>query len=165
MYIDLDQYLWEGMDIDALRNLKGAVIKTHYPQVHPPGFELAIDALQANSIVISPERNYDDIARSLRQFGKEENGFSKDAAQDFREYWHKHSPFIVAFEDMIEPEKATEILVNLAALTHCRLKKKIIFPPAKDTPLLWVYLCKFLTRLLGKFSPVINTTISFKISG
>lgn len=165
LYIDLDQYLWAGMDIQALRQLKGAVIKTHYPQVNPPNFEAAIDALDLNSIVISPQRKYDDIAWSLQKFWKDENVFSNKDAQAFREYWDKYTPVIVPFEDMLQPKKATEMLVNLGALTNCQPKKKIIFPPAKETPLLWVYLCKLLTRLLGKNSPVINTTISFKVSG
>jgi len=164
LYIDLDQYLWAGLDVDALEGLRGAVIKTHYPQVIPPNFNAAINILRSSSIVVSPQRDDKDVLLSLKKFDSEKMNFLNENHQEFRDFWHGFSPTMIPFKDMLNPSKSTKILADLSEKTGCFLRKKVVLPPSQKTPLLWVYFCKFMTRLLGKYSPIINTTISFKVS-
>ena len=166
LYIDLDQYALKKKDPLLLRHINGAIIKTHYPQIDIPDFDVYLRSItsKGNYIVLTPIRNLDDVTVSLKKFGNKSKhtGISEQQYTIFKDYWIKYNPKNILFSDLVSRDSYKSCIKSISIYIDEPSNKEIIYPPCKNTKRFYVYFWKFLTRSIGRYSPIVNTTISFK---
>lgn len=168
LYVDLDRLLDDPIHreerIAALLQAGNYVVKTHYPQVRScPARDRFMNEVIAGSIVVTVTRHPDDTLRSSRKMGLpiacEELEYGRSIDR-FKEYWAEFPWTEFEFAELVSREKYRGVI---ASLEHQLGEKSVttIKYPIPDSRRLSVYMMKGLTRLVGKYSPLINTTITF----
>lgn len=168
LYVDLDQYLHVEGSVDELLQAGGQVLKTHFPQaIESTDRGDAIRRIRSSSRtrVIILHRDIEDVRRSMGRFGEwgaAEVAKLDQQAKAFEAAWNSHrDAHRLSFPDLTHPEKGVATVERLARLLDQS--------PSADPPVLprprshrnRVRLDKLMTRLVGKASPRINTTIGF----
>lgn len=161
LYIDLDQFVINGLDPNDILLAGPYVVKTHFPQVQVPGLSEAVQLIAARSRILIPRRNRDSIIKSSLLFDADLSAESINAAfAQFDDFWSRYDHMDVQFARLIHRDQYQAVMSEISKFIGNATRKKLIFPPAKDEKMK-VYIIKAMTRLIGKYSPVVNTTISF----
>jgi len=163
LYIDLDRYVSQGKCIDDLLNCGNYIIKTHYPQlITNNDIEKIISEIALNSKLISPKRELKSIYKSFCKFGYEGKlSEFRDVYENFMNYWNNYDNInFIRYDDMINRTEVSKLLIEISNILNIPKNKKIIYPPSRNQKF-FVYVIKFLTRLLGNKCPIVNTTITF----
>lgn len=165
LYINLDMVLHFGAKVHDVTQAGGSVIKTHFPQsIECRGHETEIREFLHQQKVILVTREMNAIKKSLKRFGEwgaNESTKFDQIHTEFDDYWnneHKGSVLRVDYADLIQAEKVPGILREIERFTGLTKNSHLIGVIKKEKRfaiLLW----KALTRLLGCFSPRINTGI------
>jgi hypothetical protein len=167
LYIDLDQ-CWKqrrpGHDlIGAVSPDAGYVIKSHMPIDNgPEPLDPEIANLIDTALVITIRRDTGDITRSLTRWYKTQpkDPITRFEGQidDFHAFWDRHERIEIAFEDLFDAPKMQSVIADICARTQTRPAARFRGPAARGRPMV-IYLWKTATRLLGRHSPRIDTTI------
>jgi len=161
LYIDLDQYVISGLDPNDILLAGPYVVKTHFPQVQVPGLSEAVRLIASRSRILIPRRNPDSIIKSSLLFDADLSAESINAAfAQFDGFWLQYEHMDVQFERLTHRDRYHALMHEISRFIGSDARKSLIFPPAKNEKMK-VYLIKAMTRLIGKYSPVVNTTISF----
>lgn len=170
LYVNIDahfqQGLWTNNRIRDMLPNSGYVIKTHFPiRVQKNNqIRLFMDRLIKDSIVITVRRPNKDIIRSIQKWRTasklepENEDKILCEIQSFWNFWNDKSSIELDFSDLFEKEKASAFLNNCAEETCSFTRKKIIYTPSSENKN-YIYIYKAATRLLGRRSPIINTTL------
>jgi hypothetical protein len=161
LHVNLDQYLRHGYDIAELIECGGYVVKTHFPQKTALNYEQQVRAVAEHAIVLTPVRAPDEVYRSAIKFGAsmDEKEFTEQIVQ-FEAFWKQYHPLLVPFVALTTHADYESLLATIGQHIGLTPNRNPVFPFSKDQRTL-VYLIKLLTRTLGRYSPVVNTTISF----
>ena len=162
LYVNLDEYLLQGLDVDDLIQKGGYVVKTHYPEKHfcSDNHE-AYEKVFANAAIFVPIRSERDIFCSFQKMvdSKRKEHLVEDHAA-FWEFWSKKAVHTFLFACLITPEKAVPILDEIQSHLGLQRAKRAIGPPDKRHRLK-VYLRKLATRIFGNRLRIVNTTVGF----
>lgn len=162
LYIDLDQFVRQGLDWRRIVDQAGPyVVKTHFPQVQCTGLDEAVTQLLTAAKVLIPQRSAADVLRSSKAF---DTGMTTDeltqSMRAFDQFWLRVPHLPVEFAQLVDRHSAPRQIERLAE--HLRESPRVppVLPP-DAAQRLRIYSTKLATRLLGDNAPVINTTISF----
>lgn len=159
LYIDLDQYVNSKLPADSLFSCGSYVIKSHYPQ--SKAAETIIDRLAADSFVIQPERELKDVYRSSLNFGYQRTYEElQEEKAEFNKFWGRFNVLSIGFDEITNTEKVPSIINRIADFSGAKPSGKTVFPLGRNE-VNKVLLLKLATRILGRHSPYINTTIQF----
>ena len=162
LYIDLDQYLTKRLPTDQLLSCGSYVIKTHFPQTtHAIENISIIKKIASQSYILQPQREIESIANSLQKFSY--SGTFEDLLLEkhtFEDFWKGYPVHHIFFHDLLDKDKGKTILEGIESFISQPFRNPPILPPL-NTSISHIYVIKLLTRLFGKKSPIINTTIQF----
>lgn len=166
LYIDLDEWLRSGGKISDLLELEGVVLKTHYPQVKldmNTGDLADFNQLLSKSHIIIPCRDSESVLKSASSksfnYYANTNDFQEDAKR-FAGYWSAVDHLTIPFESLVDRAQFPSLMGLIEKWIGVMLAAKIVYP-FKKSQKMKVYGCKLLTRLIGKYAPIVNTTIGF----
>ena len=162
LYIDLDEWIRTGGTLAELKGLTGVIIKTHYPQVSLPIEPLEMKSFFQDCQIFTPVREHDKIWRSSTSTAfdaySSEDEFKRDLSA-FSTFWEPFEALQVPFSSLVADD-FTPVVTALSEYLDLAPAKRFVAPFKKGEKFK-VYFYKLLTRLLGKQSPIINTTIGF----
>ena len=162
LYVDFDGLIKLNLDKDEILGINGYLIKTHFPQNPLPREHIEIlDLLAQGSHVIRPYRDLNHVRNSLQNFSHADyQGDLVGIALEADRFWGKYNPLVIPFDDLINSNKAASVIKTLSHHLQMPCNKKTIANPERHQ-VLFALSCKLATRILGKHSPRINTTIQF----
>ena len=171
LYIDLDRLLdninTRSINADKLLYGGNYIVKTHYPQNnYNDGREEILSRIFDKSKIITINRNIDSALKSAFAWGllnKENESTYRKRIAEFHKYWENYDILSLQFEDIISRGNFPESIKRIEAHISCKAQTPISFPASKNSPFS-IYSAKILTRILGRFTPVVNTTINFNRS-
>ena len=163
LFVELDKLLDLPGEMAALIQTSGYVIKTHYPVMETgeanPGLPEQLEQLAQKSLVLLIRRDPVATFRSaLRMFPWLNQEAFELQVKKQNEFWRRFSPVEVRFEDLTQKSRAEALLRETAERTQTACKKRPVHPPPKARRK-HIYFLKFLTRVMGRRSPRINTGI------
>lgn len=165
LFVDFDAYARNGLPLEPLVSLHGKLIKTHHPETSlPKPYSDALSTIASRSIVLTPNRNPEQVRISLSKWGVDVSPtqFAKIKSQ-FEDFWSPFSPTLIEFAKLLEPEGVKSVLHQLDQLAGLKCER-IASPIMPANSRLGVYVDKFLTRIAGSRAPRINTTIGYRLS-
>jgi hypothetical protein len=162
LYIDLDQFVGQGLDWRQIADHAGPyLVKTHFPQVQRVGLEEAVTQLLRAAKVLIPRRSAAEVLRSSEAF---DTGLSREelprSLAVFDQFWSRVPHLSVEYAQLIDREHAPAQIERLAGFLGEPPRVPPLLPP-DAAQRLRIYTAKLATRLLGDQAPVINTTIRF----
>jgi hypothetical protein len=165
LFVDFDAYERQGLPVTPLNTLCGVVIKTHYPETPLAGpYATALAKIAARSIVLTPNRNSEEVRNSLAKWGMD---FSPaefaDIENRFKKFWSQYSPTVVEFRRLLDPAGVQSVLGQVSQRTGLESERstKPVMPASSRYG---VYFDKTLTRIAGGRAPRINTTIGYRLA-
>ncbi len=163
LYVNLDQYIGAGMDVEELIRIGGYVVKTHFPEsTFSSSNRSEYEKVFAKAVILKPMRQDSDIFLSFQSMDSAARLESLERElMGFRNYWQEKDPIRFSFESLIDPDKTGEILAKLQEVLKCPRSKTIVFPPNKNHRIR-VYFRKWATRILGNKLGEVNTTVGFR---
>jgi hypothetical protein len=164
LYIDLDKYVVNGGSLDFLLVNTGYIIKTHYPQrIEHKDIHLFVEKLINSSILVSPARVLEETRLSTNVFGNQNDIAEFRQAHDrFIKFWQSKPVSYFDFNELVDDNSAAEVVNRLRKVLKISPNKVIVTTLAKNK-VIKVLIVKLITRLFGSVSPIVNTTIGFKI--
>lgn len=162
LYIDIDRYLTSELPVDDVFACGRYVIKSHFPQfsTSPKSGEI-LSRIAKTGCVLRPERDLKDVYRSLKDFSYA--GSYDDLLREKEEseaFWGRFNVLRVSFQDLSDPGKTPELVSRISAFSGIRHPDRVVCNFMRhETGKVMV--SKLATRILGKRSPYINTTIRF----
>ena len=171
LYLDVDQYFRKGKNTSEYLNgeiaIGRCIVKTHYPQSIPEDKLEVMKALISKSDVILLHRPAEQTFKSLKSWGMAEDfALYKKEVEKFYTFWESLAPncIHVEFNELVEEESFRTLISNLETKFDIEAKKKISLPVNPRN--VWkMAVTKLSTRLLGRYSPVINTGIRSGMTG
>jgi hypothetical protein len=162
LYIELDNYFYQGFPGRVLLSCGSRVMKTHFPQLkHSPEDQEQIPLLARRAFVISPERDLEDAYRSTAAFGYRIDRRSfMSRCQEFDSFWNSFPRLVIPFDDLTRAAAVRDTLEEIEEFIKVKRNDRTIMPPARSSTA-YVRWLKLLTRALGRKASVINTTIQF----
>lgn len=178
LYIDADRFLGP---LDAESALAAAeqviaggsyVVQTHHPALKArPHLDEAIRRIAAAGVVVTTRRDVDDAHRSLTQFvaGRDHamDPAAIESAQVLADEMRRHAAFwqgrvaaTVDFVDLFDPVASAALMARIAEIVGVEPRRRHRPAPPKSHRRR-VLLAKALTRIAGRHSPVLNTTVGF----
>lgn len=164
LYVDLYHYIAGGGTAEKLKRGGCYVIKTHYPNSHYPDAALAaLKELAADAFIIQPVRRIEDVRRSQAAAGISRPDEFPWMVDSFDSFWKDYPKLEVQFSDLIAPSQCPAAVDEIGRFIGLKPAEPKILPPAKGETRR-VLMTKAMTRLLGRYSPLINTTIGFALT-
>jgi len=162
LYVNLDAVLDDNSVVNKLIECGGYIVKTHFPQIgYSDTRNKVLEKIVRRSYIISPQREIQEIIKSTERFLKYEAQFDiYNSVEIFEKYWGSHNKMLVPYDSLTDPQKCSEIIKRIGCYIGLEQNQKIILPPRKNAKNT-VYFWKLSTRMLGRYSPIVNTTISF----
>jgi hypothetical protein len=162
LYVNLDEYIRQGLDVEELIRIGGYVVKTHYPEsTFSVDNHAAYQRVFDNALVLSPRRAHDQIVRSYqRMTDLKRKSEVASTLQDYLDFWQGHPTQLFEFSDLVNPAQTTTLLQRLSKLLGVACGSRPVGPPNRKRRLR-VYLRKLGTRLLGNQLSKVNTTVGF----
>ncbi len=162
LYVNLDRLEGNPGWTSRLIRCGGYIVKTHYPQIRPAaGFEEPLRRVIQHSRLMAPVRDLEAVYQSSLIFGASASRpeFDRQVAR-FQVFWEQFKVHHVAFDRLTTPGLYPELVAEIGSWIDAEPNARIVYPFPKNRR--WkVYTFKALTRLLGRHSPIINTTIAF----
>lgn len=171
LYIDLDRLLGDRgvgqAQIDMLNGIGGIVLKTHMPQSRTTVERMAIlNKIIPNTVLVTTWRDPKKQLESLRNFRvhtEEHLGKLIGNVDLFYDYWESQDTVRINFDELLNRDGFRKSVAAISKRIHLPVDdRKIVYPPSREKRLT-VYTQKFLTRVLGRYAPVINTGIGFRL--
>lgn len=171
LYVDFDRLLDQPQGrndrVEQLLCAGAYVVKTHYPQVYcEREREVYLQRVAENSHIITVDRNPEHTFRSSSGWGQsiaEHKRIYQESVQRFKSFWANREMLRLSFPRLIDPahhEKTVSLISNYIQVPN---GEPLLGPlPAKHR--FQIYISKAMTRLLGRYAPIINTTIRFSSS-
>ena len=171
LYLDADQYFrFEEHRTGYLNgdfSIGQCLVKTHYPQWIPSNKLEVMTKLIRNSNVILLHRPAEDTFKSLQAWGMSEDFISYQIeVEKFYKFWDAVAPsrLNVEFKELVQEDSFKDLVLKIERRFGVRAKKRIFFPV--NPKHVWTMVAtKLATRLLGRYSPVINTGIRSGMTG
>ena len=142
----------------------GYIIKTHYPIQSNSGDHLQIiKSIASKSVIVMIRRKSTEVFQSAVSwglYGEGEMGKFKDDERRFQEFWSDFDSLVIDFEELVDKKRFPDAMRKIGDKLGVSCKKHLVYPSSPKRGLK-LYLAKGLTRLLGRYSPWINTTIRF----
>ena len=155
----------------------GYVVKTHHPTFgrlvgHDRDTEM-LRRIAGAGFVVTTYRDPAQVARSISnleraRFAQHVAGDEGLTAETMREaqtehdaFWAPFNPLVIPFDELKNRDMAGKLVRAIADHTGLTPDARLSLPPRKDARLT-VYMQKAMTRLLGSWSPKINTTVGYK---
>jgi hypothetical protein len=165
LYVNLDEYITQGRDVDELIRVGGYIVKTHYPE---PTFSArnaaAYEKVFANAVLLKTTRPGPAIFESFQTMVEKRRRITLEGdLETYRSYWAEKHPAKFLFDSLIDPERTEEILDHVQKLVGVP-RAKVTTPPPPKSQRYRIYVRKLLTRLLGCRLRRVNTTIGFHLS-
>jgi hypothetical protein len=171
LYVDLDALLNDSStrdnQVEKLIKCGGYALKTHFPQVNfHPDREVFIRKIAASSKIITIERNLDDSFYSCKAWSKtypiaQSQETYLQSVDMFRNFWGQYDCMKVSFSEIIDRDRFADLVHRIGNYIGVSPRIRTIYSPRPDE-ILNVYMIKTITRILGQYSPVVNTTIKFR---
>lgn len=160
LYIDLDQYVRKGLNPESILSAGPYVVKTHFPQVRWPGLLDAVQLIAPTALIVIPRRNPESIVKSNLLFDARSSAESiRSSLVEFDAFWSQYQHLDIEFARLIDRGLYGQEVAKIAEFIGCTLRTPLRYPFTTDEKMK-IYIVKALTRLFGKYSPVVNTTIS-----
>jgi hypothetical protein len=165
LYVNLDEYLREGMDVEELIRAGGYVLKTHYPEATFSASNAeAYERIFAEAIILKPSRGDQAIFASFRgMVGPKRQATLEADLLAFRDYWGQKVLQRFHFDSLVDPAQTRVIVEELEKILGCPRAARLCPPPNKRSRYT-VYFRKLATRLLGNRLAQVNTTVGFRRS-
>ena len=165
LFVDFDAYERLRLPVEPLKTLRGAIIKTHFPETPLAAeYESALCNLGSRAVVFTPHRSPEEVRRSLTKWGMT---FSPAEFAEmelrFKKFWARFSPTIVEFPSLLDPVGLQSVLRRIIERTGL-VSKRGVRPVMPAGSRLGVYLDKTATRIAGARAPRINTTIGYRLA-
>jgi hypothetical protein len=162
LYVNLDEYISQGLDVEELIRIGGYVVKTHYPE---PTFsadnQAAYERVFANALVISPRRSEVEIVRSYQRMTDLKRRSEVVATHHtYLAFWEERAKLLFEFSDLINPLQTEAVLARLAKRLGMEPEGPTVGPPDRKR-YLRVCLRKLGTRIFGNRLTKVNTTVGF----
>ena len=171
LYLDADQYFrGEENRIKYMNDeitIGQCIVKTHYPQSIPDNKLEVIKKLAVDAHVILLHRPAKETFKSLNAWGMAEDFVEyQSEVEKFYEFWNVAAPdsLSVQFDELVDEESFRNLIARVESKIGVSPKEKISLPvnPKK----VWIMAAsKLATRLMGQYSPVINTGIRSGMTG
>jgi len=159
---------------EAARVIAGGayVLKTHHPAIKSrPQLDAAFQTIAAAGVVVTTRRDVESTFRSVRRFFAEGEHAIDPAAiaseaslaremEQHQAFWEPFTAMTIDFDDLFDPALTTGHLDALGALVGVEPRRRHRPAPSKAHRRR-VMGAKALTRLAGRRSPVLNTTVGF----
>ncbi len=160
LYVNLDRLLEDRQAVDMLLAYEGYVVKTHYPFFgSTAAHDDQVVRVAESGAIIMPFREHGDVRRSARSMRLVDADATFDMrARAFEKFWRPYPAHVVGFHDLTDPSCYRRLVADLGAAIGMTPRSRTVPPPAPDQRLR-LYAAKTATRLLGRRSPVVNTTI------
>lgn len=166
LYVDYDQLVRLGVERESLFEMGDIVVKTHYPQVQfddPKAIE-DLRRLARDSHVLCPIRPQEAVHCSMKRFNAEVNNFTSEELEELyrrhETFWAEFSPVSFEFKSLVSSDCASRNIEKIASVLGLSAPSRVVANPGKDQVILTMCL-KLATRVLGRRSPRLNTTIQF----
>lgn len=162
LYIDLDQLISTRRNCFPSKLMRGYVIKTHYP-VNPvlksSDMEAEIRQVLNCALTIKISRIYEHQAESFYRMWPEARSVDLNRHMNqFHSYWDTFADLNIDYEDLVCPDKREGIIDSIKGLLPpMKVAKSDQFLHKRN--MFGILFTKLCTRLMGKYSPVINTGI------
>ncbi len=162
LYVNLDEYIRQGLDVEELIQIGGYVVKTHYPEsTFSADNHAAYQRVFTNAIVIGPHRANEQIVRSYqRMTDLKRKAEVISTLQDYLDFWQEHPKQRFEFSDLINPAETHALLGRLGELLGVEHAATEVGPPDRNR-YLRVCIRKLGTRLFGNRLSKVNTTVGF----
>ncbi len=161
LYVDLDHHLLRGGTAGDVLAGGSYLLKSHHPGTpHLESQAGALREIAAAAFVIQPVRDLEAVFRSQSAWGQCDRGRFLAAVSEFDAFWSPFAKLQIRYEDMTAAEPCLHVLRAISEFTGQPVPAHVILPPMKQSAAQALF-HKTLTRLLGRRSPVINTTIGF----
>jgi hypothetical protein len=168
LYVDLDR-LFDysvGREEKVQMLLRGGsyVVKTHYPQTdnQPNRCPYMLKVFKCCKI-ITVRRDVNQAVRSALAWGLPQ-AINEDeyrtSIERFYEFWQDYKLLVLDFKELVNPALFPKAVAKIGRYLRCKPRSPLIYNIPKNRPLA-IYLAKGATRLLGKYAPLVNTTINF----
>ena len=171
LYLDADQYFRNEENRTKYMNneltIGQCLVKTHFPQFIPANKLEVIRKLAAYSHVILLHRPAEKTFKSLNAWGMAEDFVSyRSEVEKFYKFWSITAPHSlnVEFDEFISEATFRNLIARVENKIGIVPKEKVTLPV--DPRNVWgMTASKLATRLLGRYSPVINTGIRSGMTG
>jgi len=172
LFIDLDQWVKSGKKISEIPTDIGCLIKTHIPNSLSNEYmtdedqEDLINFCRAPEVkIISTHREKQQVLNSLlKSFSFKISSQELDQQLiTFNEFWGGFLSLAVPFNRLSDPNKTPDIVKKISEYIQISSTKKTR-PIFNKSAKFKVYFWKIMTRLLGRKSLIVNTTIGFSKS-
>ena len=168
LYVDLDQCVKKSRpDRDFMADVTpeaGYILKTHMPLGTAPGMpeDPRIAELIEKALVVTIRRDRDDVCRSLGRW----HGLDQATAEErygpdydrFWDLWQAREQTNISFPDLFVPDRMKPVLQELASAANSKPAARYMPPPSGGSKY-QIYANKFMTRLVGRRAPRVDTTI------
>lgn len=165
LFIDFDAYERGSLPVGPLAQVRGVVIKTHYPQTPlKPDYAIVLAELASRAVIFQPVRPGEQVRKSLAKWGWNYSPEEFAALEKrFAAFWSPYSPTVAEFSSLLKIEGVAEWLRIVKERTGLEPRfEKTPIVPAKTRA--GVYVDKILTRFFGCRVPRINTTIGYRLT-
>lgn len=143
------------------------IVKTHFPQNNnQPDRYPILNELFKNCKFVTVQRDINKTYQSTlvwKELGANKYVKYLEGIERFNDFWSDYSLLKVSFDELINPHMYSNILDKIGILLECDRNDKIIYPFPKNATIR-VYFAKAMTRILGRFAPIVNTTIRFNLT-
>jgi hypothetical protein len=162
LYVNLDEYLEQGLSIDSLLETGTYLVKTHFPEPSFSAADLAsYERVFSNSILVAPRRDEVGLVKSYqRMLDVKRKSEVRERHADFWNYWGSKHTCIFDFDAIIDPARTEEILDQLSVVLEIPRAERVIGPPNKKNRFS-IYCRKLATRIMGNHLSNVNTTVGF----
>lgn len=162
LYVNLDEYIRQGLDVDELIRVGGYLVKTHYPESTFSALDReAYERVFDHALILSPRRSEQQIATSFqRMTDVKRRSEVLTAHRTYLEYWDSRPIQVFNFSDLINPSATQGILNCISKLLDAQRSPKQVGPPDRKR-YLRVMMRKLATRLFGNRLSRVNTTVGF----
>ena len=162
LYVNLDEYISQGLDVEELIQTGGYVVKTHYPEsTFSAENHAAYERVFENALVLSPRRSQEEIVKSFRRMTDvKRRSEVRTTHLAYLEFWEQRPKHLFEFADLIDPAKSERNVERLAKLLPAERANTLVGPPDRNH-YLSVLFRKLGTRIFGNRLSTVNTTVGF----
>ncbi len=161
--MDVDHFINDKDRVMRVLECGGYVLKTHFPV--NPDVVLSASAqdnmklLIERAIIFRPIRDKHSVLKSAGKMWPSLKETEILGLMDsFQLFWESHNTIDFKFIDITG--NYSSVVARISRYLGIPAPKRITGPYSKDR-VYFILLTKLLTRVLGRFSPLINTTIGF----
>ncbi|WP_411845343.1 hypothetical protein AAFN60_16525 [Roseibacillus persicicus] len=161
LYVDIDQYLYKGENLELIDGWGTCLMKSHYPQTWSrEDASEAMHRLLERAIIFRPVRGSSDVVKSLEDMTSAENACEFESQKKrFTEFWEGYEIHTVQFAELVDEGLSADFIHRVEELTGL-VAGPFVPSPSRDK-VCEILLKKIGTRILGPKAKCVNTTVRF----